>query len=95
MTRSPGVNLMAAAGTLRRMAKPNDKKPAGGKHKKPRRPVQFPSNWYAVAQRLAKKRPMPTVWYLVELVKKDAEANGEKDLPPPPWDEANGDKPTK
>lgn len=76
---------MNAARTIARMA--NKKKPSSGRHKKPRRPVQFPMDWYAIAQQLAKKRPMPTVWYLVELVKKDAEQNGIEVLPTPPWDE--------
>ena len=76
---------MTALATLDRMS--DEKKPTGGKHKAPRRPVQFPASWYAIARQLASRRPMPTVWYLVELVKKDAEANGLTDLPTPRWED--------
>jgi hypothetical protein len=61
------------------------KKKAGGKHATPRKAVQFPADWLAVAQRRAGKRPAPVMWYLIELIKRDAEADGDTDLPPTPW----------
>lgn len=61
------------------------KKKASGKHSAPRKPVQFPEDWLRVAKELALDRPMPTVWLLVELVKREAEAKGKKNLPPLPW----------
>lgn len=64
------------------------KKKVSGKHSAPRKPVQFPADWLKVAQELAMDRPMPTVWLLVELVKREAEAKGKKNLPPLPWQSA-------
>lgn len=62
------------------------KKKKSGKHTSPRKPVQFPADWLEVARRRAvAERPVPLMWYLIELVKKDAEAAGEKNLPPVPW----------
>jgi hypothetical protein len=72
---------MIRAATLPRMAKRKS-----GEHKTPRRPIQFPMDWFEVAQQLAAKRPTPTVWYLVQLVKADAEAQGIKKLPKTPWE---------
>lgn len=62
------------------------KKPTGGQHKTPRVSVQFPKDWLKVARELARKRPTPTVWWLVELIKREAEAAKMADLPPGPWD---------
>lgn len=61
------------------------KPPTGGKHTTPRKPVQFPAEWLAVARRMAATRPTPVVWYMIELIRKDAEAAGVTDLPPTPW----------
>ena len=67
------------------------KKKKSGKHATPRRPVQFPVDWLLVAKRRAvADRPVPLMWYLVELVKRDAEAAGVKDLPPVPWEVPGG-----
>jgi hypothetical protein len=62
-----------------------NKKKKSGQHKTPRKPVQFPIDWLAVAQGIASERPMPLMWYLVELIKKDAEQASKKNLPPLPW----------
>lgn len=61
------------------------KKKTSGKHLAPRRTVQMPEDWLLVAQMLAAARPAPVMWLLVELLKKEAEAKGVKDLPPVPW----------
>ena len=61
------------------------KKPTGGTHRSPRKPVQFPEDWLDVAKDLASDRPMPVVWLLVELVKREAEAKGKTELPALPW----------
>jgi hypothetical protein len=61
------------------------RKKQSGEHSTPRKPVQIPANWLKVAKTLAATRPAPVVWYLIELVKRDAEAAGIKDLPPVPW----------
>ena len=74
---------MLAVATIPRMGK---KKRTGGLHKTERRAVQFPLAWFKVAQRLAKEKPSPTIWYLVSLVKEKAEAAGLTDLPPLPWE---------
>jgi len=60
-------------------------KKVSGKHSTPRKPVQFPEDWLKVARTLAADRPTPVVWLLVELVKREAEAKGVKNLPPLPW----------
>jgi hypothetical protein len=63
------------------------KKKDNDRHKKARRMVGLPSSWFVVAQKLARQKPTPTVWYLVELIRRDAEAAGVKDLPPFPWED--------
>lgn len=80
---------MTAHGTLHRMAKKKGvagDKGDGGKHQTPRRTVALPLKWFEIAQKLARQKPAPTVWWLVELIKREAEAAGIKDLPPPPWE---------
>jgi hypothetical protein len=77
MTGAKGVANMPS------MAK--KKKKQSGKHQSPRKPVQFPADWLQLARELAEERPMPVVWFLVELVKREAEAKGKKELPPLPW----------
>jgi hypothetical protein len=66
------------------------KKPQSGsseeRRQTARRMVGLPEKWFEVAQQLARKKPTPTVWYIVELIKREAEAAGIKDLPPPPWE---------
>ncbi len=61
------------------------KKTSSGKHAAPRRAVQFPAAWIEAAEREASTRPTPVMWYIVELIKKDLEARGRKDIPPTPW----------
>ncbi len=61
------------------------RKKVSGKHSTTRKPVQFPEDWLKVAKRMASRRPAPVVWYLIELIRLDAEAAGEVDLPPLPW----------
>lgn len=62
-----------------------NKKKVSGKHQTPRRAVQLPDEWVKVAKELASDRPMPVMWYLVELIQRDAEAKKKADLPPLPW----------
>lgn len=61
------------------------KKRQSGKHTTPRRTVQLPLDWLAVAQEIAGDRQMPVMWYLIDLLKRDAEATGRPNLPAPPW----------
>jgi hypothetical protein len=65
------------------------KKKVSGKHVSPRRAVQIPNEWWLLAHELASARPMPTMWLLVELLQKEAKAQGKKELPPLPWDLPN------
>jgi hypothetical protein len=65
--------------------KKKKKKRTSGQHVAKRRPIQFPVEWIEVAQELAGRRPSPVMWLMVELLKKEAEAQGIKDLPPEPW----------
>ena len=48
--------------------------------------VGLPLSWFAVAQKLARQKPTPTVWYLIELIEKEADAAGITDLPSPTWE---------
>lgn len=61
------------------------KKKVSGKHSTPRKTVQLPQEWLSVAQGLAADRPMPVMWLLIDLLKREAEAKGKTDLPPTPW----------
>ena len=61
------------------------KKKASGQHVAPRKTIQFPADWLTVAQEIAASRPMPVAWLLIEMVKREAESKGKKNLPPVPW----------
>lgn len=61
------------------------KKKVSGEHKTPRKTVQLPQEWLKVAQELAADRPMPVMWLLIDLLKREAEAKGKKPLPATPW----------
>ena len=77
---------------MRAMAEKKPKKPTGGKHTTPRKPMLLPEEWSAVADDLASEAGQPKVWYVIALLKAAAEAKGRKDLPKPPWDKK---KPTE
>jgi hypothetical protein len=62
------------------------KKRKGGKHKTPRKPVQLPETWIAVARKMAAKNRQPMMWYIVSKIAEDAEKEGVT-LPQFPWDE--------
>lgn len=64
---------------------PMAKKKVSGKHSTPRKTIQIPADWVRVAQELAAERPMPVMWLIVELLKKEAEDRKRSDLPPVPW----------
>lgn len=67
------------------------KKPAGGKHTTPRRAIQFPEDWFLVAQALASEgKAQPTTWYLIDLIRKDAEEKGYRPVPLLPWAQPKG-----
>lgn len=67
------------------------KKKVSGKHSTPRKPVQIPVDWIKLARRRAvADRPVPLVWYLIELIKRDAEAAGEEGIPAVPWELPEG-----
>lgn len=84
---------MTADATLPRMGKKKKDASATGKsdtdrHQKARRMVGLPLQWFEVAQKLARQKspPSPTVWWLCDLIRREAEAAGMTDLPPPPWE---------
>ncbi len=62
------------------------KKKTSGKHQVERSTIQLPKEWTELAKRLAKRRPLPTMWLIVELLRKEAEAMKEPNVPPVPWD---------
>lgn len=64
-------------------AQPAEEKPGAKK----RLGVNFTQDWHAVLRKLAAKRKMPVLWYLIELAREDAEKQGVADLPPLPWEE--------
>lgn len=57
----------------------------GGKHQTPRRMVGMPLDWFKLAQELAREKPTPTVWWIIGLIKREAEAAG-KPIPALPWE---------
>jgi len=61
------------------------KKKVSGKHSTPRKPVQLPADWLRLAQEMAAERPTPVMWFLVELIRKEAESQKRADIPPVPW----------
>lgn len=69
------------------------KKRVSGKHKAERKPVMLPAEWQRVLRGLAAERPMPAVWLLVELIKREAESKGVADLPAVPWQAPADEKP--
>lgn len=68
------------------------KKKVSGKHSTPRKTVQIPVDWLRVAQEIAAEGPTPVMWYLIDLIRKDAEAKGRKAIPPLPWQVSPGEK---
>ncbi len=65
------------------------KKPTGGKHTTPRRPIQMPADWHAIVKKIAVQQRRPAMWVLIEMVKAKAEEMGIPDLPPGPWEDAS------
>lgn len=63
------------------------KKKPSGKNVTPRKPVQVPVAWLEVARERARANRQPLLWYLIDLIKKDAEANGRTEFPTEPWEE--------
>jgi hypothetical protein len=61
------------------------KKKQADRHKKPRKAVQMPEEWYTVAEELAAEQKMPLLWLLIDLLNKAGETAGKKDLPALPW----------
>ena len=57
-----------------------------GQHKAPRKPMMLPEGWLKVVQELAAEKQMPAMWYVVSLVKEQAEKAAKPDLPSAPWD---------
>lgn len=62
------------------------KKKPSGKHTTKRKPILIPAEWDALAQQLAAEAKMPKMWFVVELIRREAELKGKGDLPPPPWE---------
>ena len=76
---------MSETATMNTMLGMTKKKPTGGKHTSPRKPVQLPADWLAVAQEIASERMTTAGWFIVDLIRREAEAAGRKKLPPLPW----------
>lgn len=55
------------------------------RHKKPRKGIQMPQEWYEVAEGLAADRQMPVLWMMIDMLQKAASAAGRADLPDVPW----------
>lgn len=62
------------------------KKPTGGQHKTPRKPVQVPVEWLNVARKLANANRQPTLWYFLSLVADAADKAG-VERPRLPWED--------
>ncbi len=53
--------------------------------------VNFSTEWHAAIRKLAGKRKMPVLWYLIELAREDAEKQGVQ-VPPLPWEEEGAEE---
>jgi hypothetical protein len=62
------------------------KKPSGGAHKAPRVAVQIPKQFADLARILAAKKQQPTLWFLLDLIAKEAEKQ-KIERPALPWEE--------
>jgi hypothetical protein len=62
------------------------KKKTGGDHVTPRKPIQMPTDWYLLANKLASKNRQPTLWYLLARIAENADALG-LDRPALPWED--------
>lgn len=62
------------------------KKRVGGHHKTPRKAVQIPVTWIALARKLAVKHKQPMMWYIVSLLGEAGIKEG-LELPKFPWEE--------
>lgn len=80
----PSLHAGSDEPKIRRMGR---KKKTSGEHTTPRQPVQFPADWIKLARRLAAKRKQPTMWFILSLIAEAAQAEGETELPPAPWEE--------
>ena len=68
------------------------KKKQPDRHKKPRKSLQLPADWYAFAELLAGDSKMPVTWYVIDLLHKAAEGSGRAGMPPLPW-KSSSDQP--
>jgi hypothetical protein len=57
-----------------------------GEHKFKRRTVQFPPDWFALAQEMASESKTPVMWLFIELIRERALNLGKIDLPIAPWE---------
>lgn len=80
------VATQQSAVTIRRMPQKKSDKGAGDNKPKKRIGVNIPEDWHAVMRKLAAKKKMPVLWYLLDLTMKDAAEQG-IDTPAPPWEE--------
>lgn len=62
-----------------------EKKKQPDRHKKPRKSLQLPADWYAFAEGLAEDQKQPLTWFLIDLLQRAGEAAGKKGMPPLPW----------
>jgi len=62
------------------------KRKTGGEHTTPRKPVQFPIDWYKLAFKLASARKQPILWYLQSKIAEDADAE-DLERPKLPWED--------
>lgn len=68
------------------MLRMGKKKPTGGAHKTPRKPVQVPEEWLVLARKLANIHRQPTLWFLLSLVADAADKEG-IERPRLPWED--------
>lgn len=71
---------------------PMAKKKVSGEHSTPRWSVQIPAEWGRIARKLASKTRQPANWYVLSLLAEAAEAAGETDLPPLPWEDVEDEE---
>jgi hypothetical protein len=84
------TGAVAEADTVGEMAKKQPKK--GESPKLPRVNVSFPGEWHAVARRLAALNRQHVLYFLIDLLMKEAAEKGVSDLPVPPWERGDPDE---
>ena len=85
--KQQGWHGFCTLGTMPRMDKPKPPKPPPKPSRKTnRKPVQYPTDWLDLAWDMANDRKQPVLWFLLELIAKQADAE-KRSRPRLPWED--------